>query len=82
MSTEAQRMIKAMNATKNIVNGVCEMMGDAPDDAWEKVAQLDADYNYAMVEWITHGGPERLAAFRKAHDRLKKAWAVFGEDNE
>ena len=48
-------------------------------EMWEKVAQLDADYNYRMADWVAHGGKDKLAEFQKAHARLKEAWAVFGD---
>ena len=55
----------------------CKKMKKA--EMWEKVAQLDADYNYRMADWVAHGGKDKLAEFQKAHARLKEAWAVFGD---
>tara|TARA_R110000824_G_scaffold158631_1_gene332613 strand:- start:436 stop:684 length:249 start_codon:yes stop_codon:yes gene_type:complete len=80
MSGSTKRMRQAINATTAMVNDVFEMVGDeATDEMWEKVAQLDADYNYRMADWVAHGGKDKLAEFQKAHARLKEAWAVFGD---
>ena len=74
-----KRAAQAMNATKSMVEGVFEMIGDhAPEEAWDKVAEIDADYYSKMNDWIIHGGNDKLDIFKESHTRLSKAWAEFG----
>tara|TARA_R110000824_G_scaffold7695_2_gene34762 strand:+ start:3374 stop:3622 length:249 start_codon:yes stop_codon:yes gene_type:complete len=81
MATQRKRAAQALAALKHVASSVEALANDheghIPDDAWEAVAEADAEYSVRMSKWVKDGDEESLANFRHAHTNLITAWEEF-----